>query len=68
VGRVKRRRGGKTKRQPSGARRVASATNRPTDEEIMGWEGAKMRKLEVKSAGSRVSIKNEGLLIDGARF
>jgi hypothetical protein len=57
-------RGRKLKRQPSGARRVASATNRPTDEEIMGWEGANVEKFEGKSAASRFSIKNEGLLID----
>ncbi len=56
------------RRQPSGARRVASATNRPTDEEIMGWEGAKVGKFEGKSAASRFSIKNEGFLIDGDRF
>ena len=46
VGRVKRQRGGKTKRQPSGARRVASATNRPTDQETRGWEGANVGMWE----------------------
>jgi hypothetical protein len=34
----------------------------------MGWEGAKVGKFEGKSAASRFSIKNEGMLIAGDRF